>query len=98
MDRPRVRVDFNEMIEEDLVLLAQTDDVMDSHGGQVQLSEGMRIHVYEEDPDEDGHPSALIADGTVERNVAGGWTSAAKWSCRIDSNGIRRWPPAPPSG
>jgi hypothetical protein len=92
MDRPRVRVDFNEMVAENLVLLAKGDDVSDSAGGQVRLTEGMAVHIYEEDPDEDGNPGALIADGVVERNEAGGWTSAAKWNCRINSRGIRRWP------
>ena len=92
MDRRRVRVDFNEMVENDLVLLAKGDDVTDSAGEPIRLAEGLLIHIYEEDPGENGELEALIADGTVERNVTGGWTSAAKWNCRIDARGIRRWP------
>ena len=94
MDRPRVRVDFNEMVEPDLVLLAQSDEVVDSAGSLLRLAEGLAIHIYTEDPGDNSEPDALIADGTVERNVFGGWTSAAKWNCRIDARGIRRWPTA----
>jgi hypothetical protein len=87
-----VCVDFNEMVEQDLVLLAQEDDVTDSAGRRIRLAEGLAIHICMDDPDDDGEAGALIADGVVERNVTGGWTSAAKWNCRIDARGIRRWP------
>jgi hypothetical protein len=49
----------------------------------------MRVHVYSDDVDDDGRVDNLIADGVVERNIASGWTAAAKWCCRIDTNGIR---------
>ncbi len=93
MDVPRLYVDFNEMVEGDLVLLSQADEERDSAGNVIRLREGMTVHVFMDDPDVDGSPGALIADGVVERNRTGGWTSAAKWCCRIDSRGIRRWEP-----
>lgn len=89
LDRPRIYVDFNEMVEPDLVLLSQTDIKTDSQGAPVQLAEGLPVHVYMDDPDEHGNPGALIADGVVESNPGQGWAAAAKWCCRIDKNGIR---------
>jgi hypothetical protein len=86
---PWFRVDFNEMVDRDLVLLAQEDLRLDSSGGLVTLAEGMAVIVFEPDEDEDGKPDRLIARGIVERNLEGGWTAAAKWSCRIDEDGIR---------
>lgn len=32
MDKPRVRVDFNELLEQDLVLLSKNDETEDSDG------------------------------------------------------------------
>jgi hypothetical protein len=90
MDRARLYVDFNEMVEPDLVLLSKTDEQVDSSGRPVRLYEGLSVHVYMDDPDEHGKPGALVADGLVERSPGTGWTAPAKWCCRIDSKGIRR--------
>ena len=89
MNRPRVRVDFNEMLERDLVLLSKSDTTVDSVGGQVFLREGVRVLVFQEDWDESGRPDNLIAEGVVERHPGTGFGVVAKWCCRIDSNGIR---------
>ena len=90
MDRPRLYVDFNEMVEANLVLLAQEDRKVDSAGNMVVLAPGLMVHVYMDDVDEDGRDDPLIADGVVERSPGAGWTAPARWCCRIDSNGIRR--------
>lgn len=84
----RIYVDFNEMIEDDLVLLSQTDFKKDSMGNMVELTEGLKVKIYMSDSDEFGIEDNLIAEGTVELNTYGGWTQAAKWNCRIDINGI----------
>ncbi len=89
MDRARIRVDFNELVEPDLVLLSKTDIRIDSEGGVVHLRPGVQVSVYDEDFDESGQPNNLLADGVVEANSHGGWTSAARWCCRISSIGIR---------
>lgn len=89
MDQPRLQVDFNEMIERDLVLLSQTDIKRDSAGGEVRLREGLIVHVYQEDTDEKGNPDNLIADGVVGRSHGSGWGALARWCCRIDAGGIR---------
>ncbi len=82
-------VDFNEMPAPDLVLLAKEDLRLDSSGTLVSLTEGMPVTVCENDTGEDGRSDRLIARGTVERNIHGSWTAAAKWACRIDEDGIR---------
>jgi hypothetical protein len=86
-DRPRIYVDFNEMLAKDLVLLSQRDTELDSSGTDVRLSEGLPVHIYSDDvgPDE----PILIADGTVERNTDTGWSAHVKWCCRITAAGIR---------
>ena len=88
MDRPRIYVDFHEMVEADLVLLSKTDTKKDSSGAMVQLHEGLRVYVYMDDADEHGNPDNLIADGVVERNTSPYWTYVP-WCCRIDEKGIR---------
>lgn len=90
MKEPRIPVDFNEMLESDLVLLSQTDTRVDSSGATVVLSEGLSVLIYDDDTGADGQPNYLIASGTVEKNTSdASWGQVAKWCCRIDSQGIR---------
>ena len=95
MDRPRILVDFNELVTPNLLLLSKKDIKQDSDGNDVSLSEGIRVHVYEIDCDDDGRPAALVAEGIVELNdpaINGHWTKAVKWCCRIDAKGIYHLP------
>ena len=92
MDRPRILVDFNELVQKDLVLLSQTDKVKDSDGIEILLAEGVEVFVYEFNHYESGEKEYLLADGVAEPNdpkVNGQWSKAAKWCCRIDKNGIK---------
>lgn len=90
MKAPRIPVDFNEMLESDLVLLSQTDTRVDSLGTTIVLTEGLPVLIYEEGAGADGQSDYLIASGTVEKNAGdAGWGQGAKWCCRIDSQGIR---------
>ena len=44
-----------------------------------------------DDTDDKGEQDNLIANGIVEENIYKdkySWTSACKWNCRIDKNGI----------
>lgn len=87
MKEPRIYVDFNEMIEDNLVLLSQTDYKLDSEGNEIELKEGMFIKIYCDDTDED----IMIAEGVVELNKyreVYSWTAAVKWNCRINDKGI----------
>lgn len=92
MYRPRISVNFNEMVRSNLVLLSKTDEVTDSSGAQVGLSDGLPVYVYEYSDYGDGEEELLVADGVAEPNdpaTNGEWTAAAKWCCRIDERGIR---------
>lgn len=90
MKQSRISVDFNELLEPDLVLLSKTDTRADSAGAIVVLHEGLSVHIYEEDVDANGRPDNLIADGVVEKNQSNiDWTRSAKWCCRIDRLGVR---------
>ena len=84
LDRPRLRVDFNETIEKDLVLISRDDEKMDSSGGLVHLADGLRVYIYMEDTDDSGSPRYLLATGTVEKNTFGSWSAGVRWCCRID--------------
>lgn len=87
IDRPRICVDFNELVEPDLVLLSQTDQRVDSDGVTIELSEGLEVHIYEYNKYDDGEEELFTADGLVELNDKS-INKNAKWSCRINSNGI----------
>lgn len=85
---PSFNVDFNEMIEDNLVLLSETDTKVDSKGKTISLKEGLKVKVYAHDLSSCGEIDNLIAEGLVELNTQGGWTSGTKWNCRIDKKGI----------
>ena len=89
MPLPIFYVDFNEMVENDLVLLSAGDSKTDVNGTVVLLREGMLIRVYTDDLDEKGNYDNLVASGVVEKNLQPGWSSHVKWCCRINGNGIR---------
>ena len=83
----RFSVDFNELIEHDLVMLSQTDDRADVTGISVALVQGLQVEIQEENLYNDGLHEILFARGIVEANTTGTW-SHVKWLCRIDSAGI----------
>lgn len=84
-----IYVDFNEMLEPDLVLLSKTDERTDSSGKIIKLYEGLAISIYSDDTDDQGNPDPLIAEGVVEKNTfQHPWGHAAKWCCRINEKGI----------
>lgn len=88
MTKPMLYVDFNEMLEPNLVLLSATDTKTASNGTVVSLSDGLEVTVYMDDTDGHGHPDHLVATGVVEANQSTGWGAHVKWCCRIDANGI----------
>jgi hypothetical protein len=83
----RFSVDFNELIEHDLVMLSQADERTDVTGVSVALVQGLQVEVQEENRYDDGLHEVLFARGVVEANTTGTW-SHVKWLCRIDSAGI----------
>lgn len=84
LDRPRIHVDFNEMVAENFVMLSRNDSVADSSGAQILLSPGMRVYLYDDDRDDHGESSYLLATGLVELNPDDGWSRHVRWCCRID--------------
>lgn len=91
MDKARIRVDFNELIQEDLVLLSKVDEVIDSEGHSFVLTQGMPVAIYEYNKYQDGGSEYLLAEGIVELNnpeINSSWSKAAKWCCRINGTGI----------
>jgi hypothetical protein len=87
LDRPRVRVEFSEMAYENLLLLSTSDYVLNSDGEKITLTEGMRVYLYQDDSDDNGNPSYLVATGLAEVNVENDWSAHVKWCCRIDEWG-----------
>lgn len=82
-------VDFNEMLEEDLVLFSRTDIRLDSDGNPFPLHAGMVVDVFMDDLDSQGRPDPLLARGVLEINDSNSWSSHVKWCCRINAGGIR---------
>ncbi len=89
MKRPQLYVDFNELIESDLVALSASDEKFSPTGEKILLRDGLLIDVYSDDLNDRGEPDNLIASGVVERNSSSGWAKEIKWCCRIDAQGIR---------
>ncbi|MBL1274532.1 MAG: hypothetical protein COB30_000430 [Ectothiorhodospiraceae bacterium] len=89
MKKPYIYVDFNEMVEQNLVLLSQEDTKVDSTGKLVSLYQGLEIVIYMDDLDESGSKDNLIAEGVVEKNIHEDWSAHVKWCCRIDRCGIQ---------
>ena len=86
---PRLSVDFNELLESDLILLSREDTRKDENDNLIRMHEGMEVLIFDEDVDDAGRPDRLIALGVVERNKDTGWSRHVKWCCRINSDGIR---------
>jgi|AraplaF_Cvi_mTSA_1032040.scaffolds.fasta_scaffold07011_1 hypothetical protein len=84
-----IYVDFNEMIERNIVLLSREDVKIDRNGNEVFLEEGLKVTVYMDDLDDNGNVDDLIANGTVVKNTGNNWARHVKWCCLIDSDGIR---------
>jgi len=90
MKEARISVDFNEMKEDDLILLSKSDHKKDSQGNVVELKGGMLIQIFEEDYNEFNVRDDLLAGGRVELNTIpeGHFGHFVKWNCRIDELGI----------
>jgi|SRR3989338_5256409 len=92
MDIARVPVDFNEMLEPDLVLLSQTDTKVDSAGNILKLFSGKKINIYDDcgDVDESGEKCKLLASAVVVENTSNvEWARWCKWLCKVDEKGIQ---------
>ena len=89
MGIPELYVDFNEMLEPDLVLLSAADGKVAVTGEQISLRAGLKVAIYMDDFDDEGRPNDMVAFGVVEANTSVGWAEHVRWCCRIDDHGIR---------
>ena len=86
MDEPRIYVDLNEMVTEDIALLSRDDSKTDSQGNRVVFYENMPVRIYSDDASPDGETDNLLADGVAIRydlKMFPGWEHV-KWCVRID--------------
>jgi hypothetical protein len=91
LDKPRIRVDFQERLEDNLVLLSKTDAKVNSADEMIEFVAGKTVAIYEHNLYDDGLEEYLLADGIVELNEhyqTNHWTSVCKWNCRINDKGI----------
>lgn len=90
MKHPMFYVDFNEMLENDLVLFSKTDEKRDADDNVFFVHAGMAVDLFMDDLDDQGRPDPLLARGTLEINDSdASWGRNVKWCCRIDADGIR---------
>ena len=94
MDRVWLSVDFNELVDRDVVMLSRTGTRTDSCGRPVALYEGLPVTVYEEDVYEDGTADFLLAEGTAVRHdlAAYPFFPQVEWFCRFDPDTFRNCP------
>ena len=86
MDKARIYVDLNEMVDRDTVLLSKDDTKIDSEGNVITFFEGMSVSIWSDDLSEDSKEDNLIAEGiAVKRELSDypGW-SHVKWCCKIN--------------
>lgn len=88
LDKARILVDFNELIDKNLLLLSMQDSKVDSSGEIIDFKEGKKVFVYEDDYDENNVKDYLVADGICELNCTKNF-SYVKWCVKINENGIR---------
>ena len=87
MDKARIYVDFNELVDDNIVLLSKSDTKIDSKGNIVTFYEGMPISVYSDDIDENGEIDNLIAEGIARKqNLGGNWQEM--WCCHMEPNSM----------
>ena len=63
VDKARIYVDFNEMVDYNTVLLSKDDTKMDSEGNVITFYEGMPVSIYMDDVDGNGEVDNLVAEG-----------------------------------
>jgi hypothetical protein len=90
MDNSRIYVDFNDEIEDGIILLiTDGDSTWDASGQRILLSEGQRISIYCNNTDENGNVDNLIADAVVVPNLSiGSSIRKSSWLCRILPPGV----------
>ena len=89
MNKHHFYVDFNEMLEDNLILFSKDDVKKDKTGNDVKIYNNMHVYMFMDDFNDNGERDDLIAEGKIELNTNQGWSSHVKWCCRINENGVR---------
>jgi len=88
----KIRADFNGIFGTDnggtLLCLSHGDTSNDENGQPIVLREGMIITAFEPDPDEDGNPDTLIANGSVIQSPEWLRCLGSRWALQVDERGI----------
>ena len=58
--KPKIEVNFNEIIDDFKILLSQSDMIIDSEGNEILLKEGLEIDIFEPDYDEQNNRMILL--------------------------------------
>ncbi len=86
LDKARIWLDFNECCsydeESEFYLFSQADIVNDSDGNDVELYEGMKVSVFDDDLDESNQPDAILAEGIIIKNTLENYPNV-KWLIRL---------------
>lgn len=85
LDKPRMWIDFNELVDCETFLLSRVDIIGDSNGDAIELSEGLGISIFDKDIGEDGSPDNILAEGVVTLNTTSLY-SDVKWLVKLISN------------
>lgn len=86
--KPKIEVNFNEIIDDFKILLSQSDMIIDSEGNEILLKEGLEIDIFEPDYDEQNNRDDIVASGFVTECISPLYKQV-KWCCKIDKKGIK---------
>lgn len=86
MDKPRIYVDLNEMVTDDIALLSKDDTKADSQGNVLAFYENMPVSIYSDDASSTGETDNLIAEGIAIKYDLKNYPhwQHVKWCVRID--------------
>lgn len=80
-------VDFNKLMENDLLPFSQKDEKENVCRQLISLYEGLRVNIYMDDTDDQDNRDDLVGTGYVTANKTGIYPHT-KWCCQIDEKGI----------
>jgi hypothetical protein len=86
----RIYADFQNLDDQNRIRLNTVGTREDLGRAGLELSEGLRISLYTDDADDDGHPDDLLAEGTVEFNAEEEcWVAAVDWKRLAHASEVR---------
>ena len=80
-------VDFNKLMENNLLPFSQKDEKENVCRQLIPLYEGLRVNIYMDDTDDQGNRDDLVGTGYITANKTGIYPHT-KWCCQIDEKGI----------